>query len=81
MSVNLSLKGLPENLLAELRRRAAEHNRSPEGEAVAILEASLLRECPLTITGLLAKVRDTGLRTPSEAAAIIRGDRDARGRR
>jgi len=81
MSVDLLLTGVPESLAAELRRRAAEHQRSPEGEAVAILEANLIEEGPITITELLNQVHDMGLRTPSESAAIIREDRDARGRR
>jgi plasmid stability protein len=81
MSVALSIKGCPEELVAELRRRAAEHNRSLEGEAVAILEANLVKERPISIGELHAKVREMGLRSPSESAAIIREDRDAGHRR
>ena len=75
MAVDLSIQGFPENLAAELRRRAARHNRTLEGEARAILEASLAPDHPLTIDELFARVRDLGLRTPSESAAIIREDR------
>jgi plasmid stability protein len=78
MSVALSIKGCPEGLVAELRRRAAEHHRSLDGEVVAILEANLGKERRLTIGELAARARASGLRTPSEAAAIVREARDAR---
>jgi plasmid stability protein len=78
MSVALSIKGCPEGLLAELRRRAAEHHRSLDREVVAILKAGLTRGRRLTIGELAARARESGLRTPSEAAAIVREARDAR---
>jgi len=78
MSVALSIQGCPEELVAELRRRASEHNRSVDGEVVAILEASLGKPRRLTIGELAARARASGLRTPSESAAIVREARDAR---
>ena len=75
MSVTLSIKGLPEDVAAKLRRRAAEHQRSPEGEALAILEASLTDERCITIGELHAKVQAMGLRSPAESVAMLREDR------
>jgi len=81
MVVDISIKGLPDALVEELRRRAAQHNRSLESEVVAILQASVSSDRDLAINGLLAKVQALGLRTPAESAAIVREDRDARRRR
>ena len=76
MSVTLSIKGLPEHVAAKLRRRATEHHRSLEGEALAILEASLTEERRITIGELHARVQEMGLRSPAESVAMIREDRD-----
>jgi plasmid stability protein len=75
--MKLSIKELPECVAAELRQRAAEHHRSVEEEAVATLEAALVGDRRLTITELHARARESGLRSPSESAAIIREDRDS----
>ncbi len=77
MSVALSIQDCPDELVAELRRRAAEQNSSLDSEVIAKLEASLRRDRPLTISELHAKAQAMGLRSPSESAAIIRHDRDA----
>ncbi len=78
MAEALSIKGCPESLLAELRRRAAEHHRSLDREVVAILKTGLTGGRRLTIAELGARARESGLRTPSESAAIVREARDAR---
>ncbi len=75
MSVALSIERVPDHVAAELRRRAAEHNRSLEGEALAILEASLATERRISIGELHAKVKAMGLRSPSESVAMLREDR------
>jgi len=75
--MQLSIKDLPERVAAELRRRAAEHQRSVEDEAVAILGAALGRDGQLTISELYARAQQSGLRSPAESAAIIRQDRDS----
>jgi plasmid stability protein len=46
MSVNLSIKGVPDELAERLRQRAARHHRSLQGELMALLEAAL--EAPNT---------------------------------
>lgn len=41
MSVNLSIKGVPDELAERLRQRAARHHRSLQGELMALLEAAV----------------------------------------
>jgi plasmid stability protein len=72
---NLSIKNAPEEVVARLRERARRHHRSLQGELLAIIEAAA-REGQANASGVLAAVRGLGLRTPAEAAAIVRGDRD-----
>ena len=45
---------------------------------MAIIEAAVLDERRATPNEILAEVRGLGLRTPSEAVAIVRFDRDSR---
>lgn len=78
MPINLSIKNVPEHIAEQLRRRAAQHHRSLQGELVAILEESVAQERSLTPAEFLAEVGATGLRTPEEAARFIREDRNAR---
>ena len=78
MPVNLSIKNAPEDVVQRLRSRAERHHRSLQGELMAIIEAAAHEERPSNPAAMLAEVRRLGLNTPSEAAAIVRADRDAR---
>jgi antitoxin FitA len=78
MPVNLSIKNAPDELVRQLRERAARHHRSPQGELLAIIEAAILEDRRATPAEVLAEVRRLGLRSPSEAAALVRTDRDDR---
>jgi plasmid stability protein len=78
MSVNLSIKNAPDDIVERLRRRAARHHRSLQGELLAIIEAAAHEEGRLTAAEVLAEVRKLGLKTPDESVAIIRADRDGR---
>ncbi len=78
MPVNLSIKNVPDNLAEQLRRRAAGHRRSLQGELLAILEESVAAKPLLTPAEVLARVRASGLRAPEEATRFVREDRDAR---
>jgi hypothetical protein len=49
-----------------------------QGEALAILEAAVRDDAPLTVDEALAEIERIGLRTPSESVAMIREDRDGR---
>jgi plasmid stability protein len=81
MPVNLSIKNVPDHVAEQLRRRAAKHHRSLQGELMAVLEESISRERALTPAQLLEELRTAGVRTPEEAARFIREDRDARSSR
>ena len=78
MPVTLSVKNVPDKLADRLRKRAASHHRSLQGELMAILEEAA--QPTSTIDELAEKVRALGLRTPSESVAMIRAVRDG-GRR
>ena len=78
MTVNLSIKNAPDDLVKSLRERAARHHRSLPGELLAIIEEAVRPPARLTPSDVLAEVRRLGLETPADAAAIIRTDRDDR---
>ena len=78
MPVSLSIKNAPDEMVRRLKKRAERHHRSLQGELMAILEEAVGTSRRLTPAEVLAKVRQLGLSTPSEAAAMIREDRDAR---
>jgi antitoxin FitA len=78
MRVNLSIKNVPDEIVARLKERAARHHRSLQGELLAIIEEAVRRPRRLTSKDVLAEVQRLGLRTPAEAGAIVRADRDGR---
>jgi len=78
MPVNLSIKNAPDEIVEHLRRRAERHHRSLQGELLAIIEEAVRTEGELSPRELLAEVRRLGVRTPDDATAIIRADRDQR---
>lgn len=78
MPVNLSVKNAPDDVVQRLRERAERHHRSLQGELMAIIEAAARDDRLATPIDILVRVRQLGLRTPSEAAAIVRADRDGR---
>ena len=65
-------------MVQRLRQRAERNHRSLQGELLAIIEAAVDEVRPATPADILAEVRQLGLRTPSEAADLIRADRDSR---
>ncbi|MGB3582022.1 MAG: Arc family DNA-binding protein [Roseiarcus sp.] len=76
--MNLSIKNVPEDVVRRLRQRAAQRHRSLQGELLAIIDEAVQPERELSPAELLAEVRALGLRTPGDAAAIVRADRDRR---
>jgi len=78
MSVNLSIKNAPDDVVERLRRRAERNHRSLQGELLAIIEEAVRDDNALTPAELLTEVRRLNLETPSESAAIVRADRDGR---
>jgi antitoxin FitA len=77
MTLTLSIKKVPEKLVKRLRRKAAIHKRSLQGELLAILEdaASPGR---LTVEELWQEARRLGPPTRGDSTKMIREDRDAR---
>jgi plasmid stability protein len=76
MPVNLSIKQAPDDIVKQLRERAAKNHRSLQGELLAIIEEAVREPTTLTPRDVLAEVRRLGVQTPSEAVAIIRAHRD-----
>ena len=77
MVVNLSIKNVPERLVARLRDRAKQHGRSFQGELLAILEGAL-SSTPLTVPEAYRRVHQLDFTTGAEAVGMVREDRDAR---
>lgn len=78
-SVSLTIRNIPGSVLARLRDRAQRHRRSMQGEILSILETAAAD--PVVRMGpkeFLRHVHSLGVSTPSEAAEMIRKDRDAR---
>ena len=78
VTVNLSIKNVPEKLAERLRLRAARSHRSLQGELMKILEEAVSGEPIADATEILEQVRALGLKTPTQAAEMIRDDRDGR---
>ncbi len=78
MSVSLSIKNVPDDLVQRLRERAERRHRSLQGELLAIIEEAVGDGARPSLAAVLAEVRRLGPATPSEAANIIRADRDRR---
>jgi antitoxin FitA len=76
--VDLSIKNAAEDVVERLRQRAKRHHRSLQGELLAIIEEASHEGAAMTPAEVLAEVRKLGLKTPREAAAMIRADRDRR---
>lgn len=79
MPVNLDIDNVPDELIARLTLRARRHGCSLEAEVLAILKDATRRAEPrLTPAELLEEVRKLALKTPSEAAELVRQMRDER---
>lgn len=81
MPVNLSIKNVPDHVAEEVRKRAAKHHRSLQGELISILEETVAPEKMMTPAGFLKEIRAFSLKTPSESSKMARRDRDARSNR
>jgi plasmid stability protein len=78
MPVNLSIKNAPDEVVRRLRERAERHHRSLQGELLAIIEAAVEDRRAATPAEVLADIQRLGLKTPAEAARLVRSDRDGR---
>jgi plasmid stability protein len=78
LPTTLSIKNAPDKIVARLKSRAQRNHRSLQGELMAIIEDAVRAPKRFDAREALAEVRRRGLRTPDEAVAMIRADRDAR---
>jgi plasmid stability protein len=76
MSLTLSIKKVPEKVVKRLKRRAAMHKRSLQGELMALLEDAT-SPGRMTVEELWREARRLGP-TPGDSTKMIREDRDAR---
>jgi plasmid stability protein len=72
------IKNAPDEMMKRLKERAERRRRSMRGERLPIQEDEVSTSPPLTPDEVLSKVRQLGLSTPREAAAMIRKHRDDR---
>ena len=77
VSVNLSVKNVPEHIVEELRSRAKRHHRSLQGELMAILEEAATPQ-KLSLDEAEKRLKALGFRTSDDSTAWIRELRDAR---
>ena len=78
MSLNLSIKAVPDSLVEKLRKRAEKNHRSLQGELITILEESLDQSQTLASDEAIRRLRQIGLKTRSESTKAIREDRNRR---
>ena len=77
-TASLTIRNIPQDVLERLKERAARHRRSMQGEILQILELAAWEPTTrLTASEVLGRVRDLGVSTPTEAADMVRADRDA----
>ena len=82
MGINISIKNVPEEKVAQLKARAKRNHRSLQGELLALIEAATGVEPPaqgtMTIDEVIEQGLRLGLRTPDQGTQWIREDRDSR---
>ena len=78
ITVNLSIKNVPDAVVENLRARAARNHRSLQGELLAIVEAAVRDEPQESLDDVLAEIRSLNLRSQNESAEIVRALRDGR---
>jgi len=76
MSVNLSIKNVPDEIAEKLRQRAKKAHRSIQGELMSILEQAVTESEQDSLDRLAVQLRALGIKTGDEATGMIRSDRD-----
>ncbi len=77
MPASLSIKNIPDDILARLKERAAKNRRSLQGEVLFLLEQAV-RPKTISVQELKQRIGALGLQSPDEATAMIRELRDGR---
>jgi len=75
--VNLSVKNVPDDLVAKLRRRATLHHRSLQGELITILEEAT-GPARLSVDEAEKRLSALGFNTRDDSTGWVRELRDAR---
>jgi antitoxin FitA len=75
-TVTLTIKNVPERVVQRLKRKAAIHKRSLQGELMAVLEAAT-SPASLTVDELGEALRPYAP-IPGDSTKMIREDRDSR---
>ena len=78
MSVNFSIKNVPDEIAEQIKSRAAKNHRSLQGELMSIIEAAVAKNETMTPSELLSEIRSLELSTPAESRDMVRDDRDGR---
>ena len=78
MSVNLSIKQVPDEVAEALRERARLNHRSIQGELLSIVETAVRRPRPFKAYEFAREIEALGLKTASESTRWIRELRDSR---
>jgi plasmid stability protein len=78
MSVNFSIKNVPDEIAEQIKSRAAKNHRSLQGELMSIIEAAVAKNETMTPSELLREIRSLELSTPAESRDMVRDDRDGR---
>ena len=78
MSVNFSIKNVPDEIAEKIKIRAAKNHRSLQGELMSIIEAAVAKNETMTPSELLTEIRSLEFSTPAESRDMVRDDRDSR---
>ena len=71
MPVNLSIKNVPDEIVAGLRNRAAHNQRSFQQELLDILRQAAKDQAPVTIDGLLERAQRKKPALDETASAVL----------
>jgi len=77
MPTSISIKNVPDEIVARLRERARKNHRSLQGELLSLLEEAVTAES-LDVDELARQLRALELSTPDEATELVRELRDER---
>jgi plasmid stability protein len=77
MSINVSLKNVPDEIMEKLRQRAKAHHRSVQGELMAILE-EVTNSTKLSLDQAESRLKELRLETGDDSTTWIRELRNAR---
>jgi hypothetical protein len=76
LTMDLSIKGVPEDQASRLRECARANRRSLQGELRAVIDEATGTPRLLTVDEVVAKVSSLGLVRRDQAARLVREDRD-----